>query len=186
MFSTKNLLILIVRNSIIALIFIAISIVGMFYIKSKIEHITDSIVLKHKLEAELKNRNNLLETLDKDIKIIGNNNVIINNAFVPSNNISNFTNTLDELALKNKIPQVYHFETPVTSGSAAEFPTSTISYSNNLTSDISNFSSYLKKFEILPYFTKIDGLRITSQDIKGIAGASTINLSATLLTQTIQ
>lgn len=186
MFTTKNLLILIARNVLISLAFVAVSIFLIFFIINKIETITDRIVLNHKLEVDLKNRTALLTTLESDITIIGENDVLIDSAFVPSNNISKFMSVLDSLASKNKITQKYQFDTPTPSGSLGDFSTSTISYSNNLTTNISTFGTYLKDFEKIPYFTKIEGFSISSQDKTGWNGPSVINIKATLLTQTIQ
>lgn len=186
MFTIKNLLILITKNAIIALIFVSISTGAIFYINNKISVISSSIELKHKLEAELKHRTDLLSTLEKDAITIGQNETLINDAFIPSNNISKFTNTLDDLASKNKILQIYKFETPTASGSSEDITTSTLSYSETLTTDVSSFSNYLKNFETLPYFTKIESLNITSQDKNGWVGTSTASLKAILLTQTIQ
>ncbi len=186
MFTIKNLLLLIVRNTIISFIFVALSLAGIFFINKKIEIITNNIVLNHKLISELKKRTELFSTIETDSEIVGKNDILINNAFVPSNNISKFTNTLDDLASENQITQIYRFETPVLSGTSGEFSTSTISYTNNISADISVFSKYLKDFEKLPYFTKIEGFNIASQDKNGIVGLSNISIKATLLTQTIQ
>ncbi len=186
MFTIKNLLIVIVKNAIIALIFVSISTTAIFFINSKIGIISDSISLKHKLESELKQRTELLSTLEKDAQTVGQNDILIGNAFIPSNNISEFTNSLDKLASKNNILQTYKFETPIISGVSDIISTSTLSYSETLTSDVSTFSKYIKNFEELPYFTKIESLNITSQDKNGWEGPSTITLKATLLTQTIQ
>jgi hypothetical protein len=186
MFTIKNLLMLIVRNTIISLIFVAISISSIFYINGKISIITDTIVLNHKMEAELKKRSELLETLKQDAQIIEKNDILINNAFIPSNNISEFTNVLDDLAIKNNIIQLYRFETPVISSTSDELSTSTISFSNTISGDFSTISKYLKNFEKLPYFTKIESLNISSQDSKGWVGLSSVTMKATLLTEEIQ
>lgn len=186
MFTIKNLLILIARNLLISLAFVAVSIILIFFIINKIETITDRIVLNHKLEADLKNRTELLATLESDTTIVGKNDTLISNAFVPSNNISKFMSVLDSLASKNQITQKYQFDTPVPSSASGDFSTSTISYSNNLTTNISTFATYLKDFEKIPYFTKIEGFSISSQDKAGWNGPSVISIKATLLTQTIQ
>ncbi len=186
MFTIKNLLMLIVRNIIISLIFITISISSIFYINSKIGNITDAIILNRKMEAELKKRSELLDTLKQDAQIIGKNDVLINNALVPSNNISEFTNVLDDLAIKNNITQSYRFETPIISGTSEGISTSTISFSNTIKADVSTISKYLKNFEKLPYFTKIESINISSQDVKGWMGSSTVSMKATLITEEIQ
>lgn len=186
MFTTKNLLILIIRNALISLIFVAISVGIIFFVNNKIERITNTIVLNHKLEAKLKQWTEFSAKLESDTQIIGKNDALISKAFIPLNNISEFTNVLDNLATNNKILQTYHFDTPTAPAESGEFSTSTVSYANTLTTDVSTFSKYLKDFEKLPYFTKIEGFNITSQDANGWTGTSTITLKALLLTQTIQ
>lgn len=186
MFTIKNLLKLIIRNTLISLIFVAISVAAIYFIKSKIEIITNTIELNHKLEAELKKRTELYSTIENDAQIIGRNDILISDAFVNSNNISKFTNVLDDLAARNLVTQIYNFGTPVLSESADLFSTSTIPYTNTLTSDVLTFTNYLKNFEKLPYFTKIDSISISAQSAVGWMGLSSISTKATLLTQTIQ
>lgn len=186
MLNSKNLLKLIGRNIIICLIVIAFTAVAIYFITKEIEKITDTIVLNHKLEANLKQRTELLSTIDRGAKTIGQNESIINDAYLPSNNISQFINRLDDLVSISGIIQTYRFETPVNSTLQSPYPLSIISYSNNLSTDLQNFSIYLKNYEKLPYFTKIDSLNISSQDSLGWIGLSNITFKATLFTKTTQ
>lgn len=186
MFNLKNLLILIGRNILISLIAVLVAFFSIVFIKNEIERITNTIILNHKLEASLKNRIELSSKIKQEVQIVGKNDILIENAFIPSNNISDFINILDSTASKNLIIQSYRFETPIPSTISETFPLSTISYTNDLTTDIKSFSSYLKNYESLPYFTKIESLDISSQDKTGWIGPSNISLKATLLTKTIQ
>lgn len=186
MFTSKNILILVVRNTIISLVVVLISLFSIFYIKNEIKSITDRVVTNNKLNSELKQRTELFSVIKQNAEIIGENENLIESAFIQSNDISLFTNTLDTLALKYKISQTYRFETPIESMTTNSFSFSTISYSNNFNTNIKTLSSYLKDFENLPYFTKIENLNISSQDKLGIKGPSTISLKATLLTKTTE
>ena len=186
MLKTKNLLKLIAKNLIISLIVISIVSVIVFYINQKITKITDSIALNHKLEAELKKRTEVISTIEKDSQTIGKNESLITDAFMPSDDISPFINKLDELVAISGITQVYHFDTPTPFAEEGPYPLSTITYSNNITADLQNFSIYLKAFENLPYFTKIDSLNISSQDKMGWTGLSNISIKATLITKATQ
>ncbi|MEI6580679.1 MAG: hypothetical protein WCO07_00735 [bacterium] len=186
MFTVKNLLILIGRHAIVSLIVVSITVIAIFFISKEVERISDSVALNHRLESELKKRTELLEALKNDVQRIGTNDIQIDNAFISSEDISGFINTLDNLAQKESITQVYRFETPIPSSMSAPFPISTISYSDSLTTNVSSFSNYLKEFEKLPYFTKIDGFNISSQDKTGWLGTSTISFRATLYTKSIQ
>lgn len=186
MFTSKNLLIFIGRNALISLIVISITIFTIFFLKKEIVHITDNLVLRNKLEVELKKRTELLFVIKHDAQIVGNNDVLISNAFIPSNNISEFINALDKLASSSGVNQTYRFETPTPLAASDAFPLSTLSYSNSLATSVSNFSNYLKKFESLPYFTKIESLNISSQDKTGWIALSSISFKATLITNTTQ
>lgn len=186
MYKSNKILKLIINNILVSLVFISVSFVSVTYINRKIEHITDSIVLKHKLESELNKKTELFTTIENDVKIIGNNEIIINNAFIPSNDISEFISSLDTISTNKKITQTYHFETPTPSTISGLFPLSTISYTNNISTDIIGFSDYLNIVENLHYFTKIDGISIQSQDKLGWDKPSIINMKETLLTKTIE
>lgn len=186
MLNSKNLLMLIGRNVIITLMVAIVSITAIFFLKVEIEKITDKIILNRKLETELKKRTELINIIDTGAKIIGNNNYLINSAYIPSNNISPFINKLDDLVSISGINQIYHFETPTPSTIEGPYPLSTISFTNNLTADLTNLSVYLKSFETLPYFTKIESINISSQDKSGWVGMSNVSFKATLYTKTTQ
>jgi hypothetical protein len=153
---------------------------------NEIERITNSIALNYKLENELKNRTASLSVIENDADIIGPSEVLINNAFVLSDNILDFISAFDNLALINEISQTYHFETPIESNISGPFPISTISYTDNLSTNILSFANYLRSFEKLPYFTKIESLNITSGDKSGWMGSANISMKATLYTRTTQ
>lgn len=187
MFTTKKLFILILRNSLVALFFILATIVVIFFLKDKIENVTDSIALNLKLKAQLKERSELISVLENDIQIIGDNNTFIKESFPPSEDISKFIDSLDKLIEGETINQIYRFETPKPSSLSGPFPISSISYTNNINTDFSGLSSYLKKFENMPYFTKIENINISSQDkALGWLGQSNISLKAILLTKTTE
>lgn len=186
MLKSKNFLILIGKNVIISLIVVIISLVAIFFLKNQIEKITNTIVLNHKLETELKERTELLAVIDRGAQIIGKNDALINNAFIPSNNISEFINKLDDLVFISGMVQAYRFDTPTPSTMESPYPLSIITYSNSLTSDMPNLLIYLKNFEKLPYFTQIESLYITSQDKVGWTGLSNISMKAKLYTKTTQ
>jgi len=183
MFTTKNLLILIGRNMLIALAAITISLAVVFFLSKEISRVSDSVLLNHHLQTELSKRTGLLEVLKHDAQIIGTNDVKIADAYAPSDNILGFINTLDTLATKNILTQVYHFETPMPSDVSTTFPISTIAYTNNFEASVGTFSNYLKNFNKLPYFTKIEGFSISSQDKQGWLEAGVVSYKAILYTK---
>lgn len=187
MFTIKNLLILVWRNVVASLMVVSIAAIIIFYLEKGINTMTNLIVENQKTEVESKKRNELLSTIEQGVRVIGKNDILINNAFVPSNDISEFTNTLDKLGFDNGTLQTYHFETPIPSSTSEEPALSSVLYSNNFTVvGMKKVSKYLKDFEELPYFTKIESLTLSSQDATGLSGTTNISLKATLITRTIQ
>lgn len=187
MFTTRKLFILILRNSLVSLFFILATVFVVLFLKNKIENVTDSIALNIKLKSQLKERSELISVLENDVQIIGNSNMLIKESFPPSEDISKFIDSLDKLIEGESINQIYRFETPKPSNLSGPFPISSINYSNNLTADLSSLLVYLKKFENMPNFTKIENINISSQDkALGWLGQSNISLKAILLTKTIE
>lgn len=165
---------------------VSFAILIIIILSKEITKISDNVVKNQKLANMLTERTTLLEKLKQDVNIIGTNDMLINNAFIPSNNIIEFISALDSISLKNSITQAFHFSSPVESTISSPFPISTIDYNNSLSSNLPTFIRYTKDLEKLPYFTKINSLNITSQDATGIQGNSPISFQATLYTKTTQ
>jgi hypothetical protein len=183
MFTRKNLLLLIGRNALIALGVVAISFTAIVFLSKEIERVSDNVVKNRNLANMLEKRTTLFSLLKKDALIVGNGDTIITNAFIPSNNILEFIASLESIALKNGVTQSFRFESPTSSSLEAPFPIATIGYSNSLNANVLTFSNYLKDFERLPYFTKIENITITSQDKTGWQSASTASFRASLYTK---
>lgn len=186
MFTTKNLLILVGRHTLIALGAVGIALGVCFFLGTQISHLSNTVAQNRTLAATLGTRTGLFSVLKRDAAIVGSNDTVISNAFVPSDNILDFIASLESISLKNGASQSYRFDTPISTSIEAPFPVETITYSNTLATNVLTFSNYLKDFERLPYFTKIDGLSITSQDKSGWQGSSTATFKATLYTKSSQ
>ena len=143
MFTLKNILILIGRNALITLVVIFMTLIGITFLSKKIKNISDYATLKNQQELELKVGANIAQTYNEDMQIVGNNYGKIEEAFLPSDNILRFTNSLDSLASINGVKQAYNFDTPNSSTSSGPFPISAIAYTNNFMTNISSFSNYL-------------------------------------------
>ena len=132
MFTTKKILILIGKNAKISLIVILLTILSIFFIKKETIKLTDEIKIEQKSKLELSKRTELYSIIENDAKIIGQNDKIIENTFIPSNNITEFLTEFDKIGSKYGAIQNYHFETPTVSSISKTFNISTISYSNSL------------------------------------------------------
>lgn len=186
MFTVKNLLKLIFRHLIIIIIITGITVFLIIFLSNQIIKISDTVMLNKNLENQLKMRTLLLSTIEKDTKVVAGNDVKIENAFLSSDNILNYINSLDVLAQKTNVTQTYHFETPANASISSPFPLSTIAYNNSVTTNMTGLINFLKEFEDLPYYTKINSINISSQDKLGIAGTSNISIQSTLYTKTAQ
>lgn len=186
MFTTKNLLMLVGRHTLIAVGVVGIALVVCLFLAQQITHLSDTVVKNRTLAVLLGSRTELFSLLKQNAAIVGSNDIAINNAFVPSDNILDFIASLESTGLKNSTTQSYRFDSPVAASIAAPFSLQTISYTNTLATNVLTFSNYLKDFERLPYFTKIDSMTISSQDKTGWQGASTATYRATLYTKASQ
>lgn len=186
MFTTKNLLILIGRHAAIALTAIGIAMIASYFLARQISHISETVIQNRHLATSLEKRTELFSTIARDIEYIGKNDTLIESAFVPSDSIFEFMSALESIALKNGVTQSFRFENPVPSPVAAPFPLSTIAYTNTLSLNAPSLANYLKDFERLPYFTKIENLSISSSDAIGWRGASSASYRASLYTRSAQ
>ncbi len=178
MFTTKNLLIVIGRHILTATGVVLVAVIVIFFISSKIEGITNAIIEDRQIASTLERHNELLSTLKSDAELVGTNDTIIEQSFPPANDILGFTSALESLALRNGVTQSFRFKPPAPSSVKAPFPLFTISYSNNLSGNILTLGNYLKEFERIPYFTKIERFSITS--VGKWEEAATISFDATI------
>jgi len=184
--NSKNIFKLIGRHAVIALIAIIISLFIIYFITKSINNITSNIVLNRDLTSTLKKRTELFSAIEKDAQIISSSYPLINKAFISSENILDFITVLDGLTPPHSNIQRLNFGTPEPSEISSPFPLVTIPYGGSLTMNVSDFYKYLKNFETLPYFTKIEKININSQDKGGWNSTSTATFEATLYAKDLQ
>lgn len=186
MFTTKNFFTLVGKHILIAILFLVFTAGIVFFLSEQITKISTKAVTDRHLATMLSERTALLSNLKHETDIIGSNDSIIKQAFIPSNNILEFVTILKNLALKNGLTQAFHFSSPTPGTLGAAFPIATITYQNTISSsNVSSFINYLKEFEQLPYFTKIDSLNISSGTTDWRTTA-TMSFSATVAAQATQ
>ncbi|MEI7764993.1 MAG: hypothetical protein WCI93_00240 [bacterium] len=186
MFTLKNILILIGRNAIISIIVIAICLSGILFFSKEITKMSDSAASSNNLDFGAKKAANVLEVFNYDTQIVGTNYEKIAGAFAPADNILGFIGELDSLTSKTASKQIYRFNTPTEPIITSPFPIATVSYADTFSTNVSDFSNYLKKFEQLPYFTDMEGFDITSQDKAGWTGMSSVSFQAKLYVKIVQ
>lgn len=185
MFSNKNLFKLIGKHLIVATgsIFIALTVV--LVVSEQTSKISNKVAKERHEATLLSERAALFANVKHESEIVGTTDIKIKEALIPSNNILSFVAVLKRLATKNGVMQSFHFSSPTPSVPETSFPTSLIAYQNTISASVPTFIDYLKEFEKLPYFTKIDSLTITSGK-GGWRETSTISYSASVLAQTVK
>lgn len=185
MFTTKNLFKLIGKQLLISLGLVIFAFITVFIISDQITKISKKVIKDRNIVATLGERTEHLSMLKYEASIIGSNDKVIKQAFIPSDNILEFIAILESLALKNGVTHTFSFSSPGPVIGETALPISIINYQNNVSSNIFTFIKYLKEFEQLPYFTKIDNITISSSDADWRT-ASNITFSASVAAQVAQ
>ena len=186
MFTKRNLIVLFGKHAIVAIASVVITIIVVWVLLGEIARISDSVLKNRQLADKLSHRTELFSVLARDADIVGTNDVVIEHAFVPADNILGFVSALENVSIKNNTIPSFHFSTPVASSIPAPFPISSIEYQNSASLDVYALMAYLKDFESLPYFTKINSLSFTSQGSTGWRGPGSVSFNATLYTKASQ
>jgi hypothetical protein len=179
MFTTKNLFKLVGKHLLVAVCFLLLAIVSVVILSGQITKVSERTAKERHLSTTLGERTELLTNLKRETDFIGTNDVIIKNSFIPSNNILEFVAILESIALKNGVTQTFHFSSP-TLGALGSLPITTLSYQNTISANAPTFINYLRDFETLPYFTKIDSITISSGSADW-RSASSISISASVV-----
>ena len=182
MFTKKNLFVHFGKHAIVAVSAIGIAILSVWFISREIAR----VVKNRQLAEKLGHRTELFSVLARDVDIVGANNAVIERSFPPAENLPEFIVVLDNLATKNGTTHAFHLASFASAPLSAPFPISSIEYQDSVSLNIYSFIKYLKDFEGLPYFTKINNLSFTSQSSTGWRGAGSASFSATLYAKTSQ
>lgn len=163
MFTTKNLFTLVGKQLLIAGIFLLGAVLAVVIFSNQITKITGEAIKNRHTAALLSERAALLSSLKHETDVIGSNNTIIKRAFIPTNNILEFVGVIENLAFKNGLTQAYNFSAPTVSPSGTAFTPAVVMYQNTISgASVTALIKYLKEFERLPYFTKIDSLNFSA------------------------
>lgn len=185
MFTTKNLFKIFGTHFLIALGVIIVAVIFVSVLSGKITAVSASTAKDRQTATALSEQTSLLSNLKRESEIIGTNQEVFEDSFIPSNNILAFVSALDSLAQKNGLTHNPHFSTPVASTLGTPLPLNTVSYQNTFITTLPLFISYLKDFENLHYFTKIQAINITSANANWQTDAS-ISFTADVSTKIIQ
>jgi len=186
MFTNKNLLNLAIRQAIVAIGAILIAVAVWWFLSAQINTTSDAILKNRETADNFDQRTELLFSLKQDSVLVGQNDVLIDNALLDSDDILEFTDALENISTRYKIAQTFAFDTPVPPSFSTPIKLSAIDYNAKITANVSTFKNYLVDFEKLPYFSKINGITITTQDKAGWENNSSVSFDATLFTKATQ
>lgn len=183
MFTKKNLIFLAGRHTLIAIFVLGFTLIALYFLSDAITKTAERVAQTRIIVHTLEKRTELFTALRHDTEVIGNNNALIEKAFLSSGNILEFTTALETLAFKHNFIQNFQFGTPEASALASPFPIATISYTNTLSINLTDLIIYLKEFERLPYFTKVESLSLSTQSPLGWKATGTASFRATFYTK---
>lgn len=186
MFTTKNLFTLVGKQLLIAGGFLLVAVLAVIIFSTQITKITGDAIKNRHTAALLSERAALLSNLKHETDIIGSNNTIIKHAFIPTNNILDFVGVIENLAFRNGLTQAYNFSAPTISPTGTSFTPAIITYQDTISgANVTALIKYLKEFEKLPYFTKIDSLNFSAGG-GDWRNSGTASFGATVSAQTVE
>lgn len=139
-----------------------------WFASQKITDVGSKLEEKRTGAVILENKSKSIQKLKQDFDAIGNNDQLIENGLINIEDISEFINVLENLAVENNAKQTLKFSLPTkldTRGEKSTPNTSNIyniSYTISLTANVYDLITYMEAFEKLPYFTEISGVTISS------------------------
>lgn len=163
-----------------AIVVSAISITISLLFANEISKIGNLIIEKRKLAMVMEKRSTIISKIRSDLRVVNDNQKIIENALPPKDNILDFVSSLENIANKNSLQYSYKFGTPSAPSTQGEFNISTIDYSLNINGNIFTLINYLKDFEKLKYFTGINSITLSAPQDTGWDGNSTMTIQAKL------
>lgn len=186
MFANKTLSWILVKNIGLMLGIILCTSLLISFIGNKITKTSTAISANKQLSMQLAMRNALLATIHTNYEEVRMHEQAMRRALLPADDILEFTGALESLGTKHNVLQKFTFDTPVSTDTTFGTPPKTLTKINFTLSFPANIfiaKAYLKDFEQLPYFTKIESITVESDGKSGWQNMSTILIRATLFTE---
>lgn len=185
MFNKKQIFTAILKNLAKAASAAIIAVIIAVIFSGQIAKIGETLAEKKKLSAILEKRSDTAVKIEENFKIIGPNEIKIQNALLPADNILEFVGFLESLAGQTSVSQNFGFSTPtVLPQSEENISLAIINYNLNIGANIFILINYLNGFEGAPYFTDISGINISAPN--GLESDFNATMSAKLYAKTVQ
>lgn len=174
----KKKLILIISGRIgIALIFVLAASFASSLFGGKITQIGSALVTTKRNSVVLTRRSEMLNKIEKDISIVGDNAGKINQAYVPVDNILDFVSVVENLAAQSSTQYNVVFGNPVVYAAKGNGENIySIGYTLTMSGTVYTLSSFLSQFNELPFFADVDSVSVSGSADKGWEGSSSITI----------
>ena len=190
MFTKRQLKIGIIKQLTRALIFVTIASIAIYILGGQISKIGQMAKENRTAAAILEQKNQMASEIKADLVSIGDGDKKIEEAFIKTENIIEFINSLEKIALNNGLEQTLKFGNPVPiveqaaeseeNKTADALELMKVEYDIKLRGGVEDFNNYLQDFEKLPYFTGISSIAITASPTTGWEKQTTISIMAQL------
>lgn len=185
MFNKKQLFTIILKNLSRAAFAAIIAIIIAVIFSNQIAKIGHTLAEGKRLSVILEKREDTAAKLEENFKIIGQNEIKIQNALLSADNILEFVGFLESLSNQTSVYQNFSFNTPTALSQGEEsIPLAVINYNLNINANVFILINYLKGFEEAPYFTDISGINIKAPN--GLESDFNAVMSAKLYVKAVQ
>ncbi len=180
MITKKRLILTILKNLTILAAAVSLATGVVIYSSRQINRISGAIAEKKRISFVLEKRSETYTNLKRDFAELDGAERFIENALVPSDDISGFISAVETLGAQSGVTQSYQFGTPNLSGAFGNPNIASIDYSLRVSANIHSLVAYLKNFENMPYFSGIMSVNMVSGAERGWNNVSDIYMNARL------
>lgn len=173
----------IIKKVLICLVVVSLSSWAIYFFSKQINKINSTMAEKKEMDYLISNRDQVNNKIRVDFQTVDENyQQKINDALPSVFNILPFVDSLDSLAKKYSFNQTTNFSqpSPILDNNGS-LKLTVINFNLNIQgTNAENFTSFLKDFEKLPYFTSINSISYLSAGKVGWQENSTINISGSV------
>ena len=162
MFSKRNLLLIILRNSAKAILAVILTFVITLVAGGQIDKISKSVIEKKTGSFVLEKRSETTERLRQDLNLIGENETKVENALPSIDNVPDVLAAFESVANETSLHISINLGSPVPYKGNSNFEISSVDYSATLNGNIETLIRFLKSYERLPFLASISSISIVS------------------------
>lgn len=182
----KQVLHIIYRQTLIALVAIILAITLSMLTGKAILKISDSLQQKEKLSKILAIRIENIQQLKNSLALLGDNDKKIIDIYPSTDNVLDFVSATESIAKQTSLKQNLKFGDFVQLDSLGNTFIYKTDYTLSLNGTITTLKAYLEQMEKIPFVTKIGAINLLASPPNGWNGDSTISVNGSLYAQQAQ